>query len=155
MTVRRWGATVVFLAALLSAPPSATALERDLLTQANLRIDGAAASDCSGFSVSGAGDVNGDGRDDVIIGATCADNNGRNDSGSSYVIYGAATQTTLDLTSLDAPRRASASTAPPPTTTSGARCPAPATSTATAATTSSSAPPLPTTTAATTPGRRT
>ena len=53
------------------------------------RIDGAAATDGSGYSVSGAGDVNGDGRDDVIIGAPCADNNGRGDSGSSYVVYGA------------------------------------------------------------------
>ena len=38
----------------------------------------------SGISVSGAGDVNGDGFDDVIIGAPTANN----DAGISYVIYG-------------------------------------------------------------------
>ena len=41
----------------------------DLANDADLTIQGAAADDCSGFSVSGAGDVNGDGIDDLIIGA--------------------------------------------------------------------------------------
>ena len=49
----------------------------DLATDADLIIQGAAADDCSGFSVSGAGDVNGDGIDDLIIGALDADPNGR------------------------------------------------------------------------------
>jgi len=66
------------------------------------RIDGAAAYDGSGNSVAGAGDVNGDGKDDVIIGAPYADNNGRDDSGSSYVVYGSGTPTNIDLNSLDA-----------------------------------------------------
>ena len=65
-----------------------------------LRIDGAATGDLSGGSVDGAGDVNGDGRDDVIIGATFADNNGRSNSGSSHVVYGSATPSNLDLASL-------------------------------------------------------
>jgi hypothetical protein len=64
------------------------------------RIDGAVAGDEAGFSVSGAGDVNGDGYDDVIIGAILADNNGRSNSGSAYVVYGAASQGTLDLSTL-------------------------------------------------------
>ena len=72
----------------------------DLLTDANVRIDGAAANDFSGSPVSSAGDVNGDGRDDVIVGASYADNNDRRDSGSAYVIYGSASLTTLDLVSL-------------------------------------------------------
>ena len=54
-----------------------------------LRLDGEAASDVSGFSVSSAGDINGDGYDDLIIGALDADINGSN-SGSSYVVYGGA-----------------------------------------------------------------
>ncbi|HEY9815265.1 MAG TPA: calcium-binding protein, partial [Candidatus Obscuribacterales bacterium] len=51
------------------------------------RLDGAVAEDRAGFSVSGAGDVNGDGVDDLIIGVVGADPNG-NFSGSSYVVFG-------------------------------------------------------------------
>ncbi|SDU32533.1 FG-GAP repeat protein [Nitrosomonas ureae] len=51
------------------------------------RIDGASFQDLLGWSVSGAGDVNGDGFDDLIVGAPYADSNG-DDSGSSYIIFG-------------------------------------------------------------------
>ena len=51
------------------------------------RLVGADASDASGFSVSGVGDVNGDGNDDVIIGASGGDA-GDIDSGESYVVFG-------------------------------------------------------------------
>ena len=51
-------------------------------------INGASADDLSGISVSGAGDVNGDGFDDLLIGASFADPNGVADSGTSYVIFG-------------------------------------------------------------------
>ena len=66
------------------------------------RLDGVAAYDFSGESVSGAGDVNGDGFDDVIVGAYEADPNGYN-SGSSYVVFGKASgfSATLDLSNLD------------------------------------------------------
>jgi hypothetical protein len=53
-------------------------------------IAGAATGDQSGFSVSDAGDINGDGCDDVIIGAPFADSNDIKDSGASYVIFGNA-----------------------------------------------------------------
>jgi FG-GAP repeat len=74
----------------------------DLLTQANLRIDGAAADDTfsHAFRVANAGDVNGDGRADVVVGALGASNNGRSRSGSAYVVFGRATTTTVDLASL-------------------------------------------------------
>ena len=60
----------------------------DLASDADLIIQGAAAYDHSGRSVSGAGDVDGDGIDDLIIGAYRADPNGRNDAGASYVVFG-------------------------------------------------------------------
>jgi hypothetical protein len=54
-------------------------------------INGANVGDRSGNSVSAAGDVNGDGIDDVIIGAYEADPNGNLvtlGAGSSYVVFG-------------------------------------------------------------------
>ncbi|PXW89872.1 FG-GAP repeat protein [Nitrosomonas sp. Nm84] len=66
------------------------------------RLDGETAGDYSGCAVSSAGDVNGDGFDDVIIGALGADTNGDN-SGSSYVVFGKTTgfDAEMDLSSLD------------------------------------------------------
>jgi hypothetical protein len=52
------------------------------------RLDGVAAGDRSGSSVSAAGDINGDGLGDLIVGAFAADPNGNSDSGSSYVVFG-------------------------------------------------------------------
>ncbi len=50
-------------------------------------IDGEAELDFSGHALAGGGDINGDGLDDVIIGAYGADPNGDN-SGRVYVVYG-------------------------------------------------------------------
>jgi hypothetical protein len=44
--------------------------------------------DESGISVNAAGDVNGDGLDDVIIGAAAADRRGSLNAGESYVVFG-------------------------------------------------------------------
>ena len=52
-------------------------------------LNGIGAGDRSGSSVSSAGDINGDGVDDLIIGAYGADPNGSN-SGQSYVVFGKA-----------------------------------------------------------------
>ncbi|QKK01663.1 MAG: hypothetical protein HND55_02730 [Pseudomonadota bacterium] len=58
------------------------------LTGANgFKLDGEAVNDWSGRSVSAAGDINGDGIDELIIGALLADPNGSS-SGRSYVVYG-------------------------------------------------------------------
>ncbi len=66
------------------------------------RLDGVKANDCSGHSVAGAGDVNGDGFADVIVGACGADPNG-SDSGSSYVVFGKASgfASSLNLSTLN------------------------------------------------------
>ncbi len=58
-------------------------------------IHGADTGDNSGISVSSAGDINGDGFDDLIIGAFNADGPGaapgtRNFAGDSYVVFGKA-----------------------------------------------------------------
>jgi hypothetical protein len=71
---------------------------------AGFKISGAVGSDISGSAVSGAGDFNGDGYGDVIIGATRYDGpGGRTDCGAAYVIFGhsaATTFTNIDLASL-------------------------------------------------------
>ena len=54
------------------------------------------ASDLSGFSVSSAGDVNGDGVDDLIIGAPSADSDGNSAAGESYVVFGHVANTAPD-----------------------------------------------------------
>jgi hypothetical protein len=67
------------------------------------KIDGVAADDLAGISVSGAGDVNGDGRQDFIVGASDVNLTGANDAGASYVVFGRATSfgASFDLSSLD------------------------------------------------------
>ncbi len=60
----------------------------DLNGNNGFAINGAAEYDYSGTSVSAAGDVNGDGIDDIIIGASGADPNGHTEAGSSYVVFG-------------------------------------------------------------------
>lgn len=69
----------------------------DLLKQANIEIDGATQADQSGLSVAGAGDVNGDHIDDVIIGAPLTDSKGLKDAGAAYVIYGQGHAMQIDL----------------------------------------------------------
>jgi Ca2+-binding RTX toxin-like protein len=53
-------------------------------------INGAAANDLSGYSVSGIGDIDGNGVDDILVGALQADPGGRTNAGTSYVILGRA-----------------------------------------------------------------
>ena len=66
-------------------------------------LNGLDFGDRSGYSVSSAGDVNGDGFDDIIIGANIADPNGNLDAGESYVVFGKSGgfSSSLDLSSLD------------------------------------------------------
>jgi Ca2+-binding RTX toxin-like protein len=68
------------------------------------RIDPVAAGDEAGTSVASAGDVNGDGFADIIVGAALADPNSNTSAGTAYVIYGqtAFLSGTFALSSLDA-----------------------------------------------------
>jgi hypothetical protein len=70
----------------------ASAISLSSLNGSNgFRIDGINVGDFSGFSVSSAGDVNGDGFDDLVIGARYADPGGNNSAGQSYVLFGNST----------------------------------------------------------------
>jgi len=65
-------------------------------------VNGIDVDDWSGFAVS-SGDINGDGTDDVIIGAHLSDPNGNQKAGETYVVFGfddTATDT-LELSTLD------------------------------------------------------
>ena len=66
-------------------------------------INGIDPFDQSGYSVSGAGDVNGDGLDDLIIGARAAGPNGNTVAGESYVVFGNSNgfSSTLNLSDID------------------------------------------------------
>lgn len=66
-------------------------------------IEGINTDDSFGGSVNSAGDINGDGNADIIIGATGASFNGTLNAGSSYVVLGKNTafSTTLNVSNLD------------------------------------------------------
>jgi hypothetical protein len=62
-------------------------------------ISGEVSGDRLGEDVSNAGDVNGDGKDDLLLIAPEADPEGAS-SGSGYIVYGKETTTTVDLRSM-------------------------------------------------------
>ena len=64
-----------------------------------VRIEGALAGDHLGWSLAPAGDVNGDGKDDLLIGAPWADPGtpAKTSAGGARVVYGRATTTEIDL----------------------------------------------------------
>ena len=86
--------------------PFPASLELSSLNRMNgFRLNGVAPGDSSGFAVSAAGDVNGDGIGDVLVGAFRADPNNRGSAGSTYVVFGRDTQdlfpASLNLSDLD------------------------------------------------------
>jgi len=67
-------------------------------------LNGFDTRDRGGYSVSAAGDVNGDGVPDIIIGALGGDASGIDEAGESYIVFGGAgvgSSGSLDLSSLD------------------------------------------------------
>ena len=88
------------------------------------KLSGVAANDSSGGAVSAAGDVNGDGFDDLLIGAAYANPNANSEAGASYVVFGkadfSATAGNLNLSTLNG-TSASSSAASRPTITPAAR----------------------------------
>ena len=75
----------------------------DLDGSSGLVLNGINAGDGAGFSVNSAGDVDGDGLDDIIIGADDADPDGREGAGESYVVFGATFAAVKDFTPFGTP----------------------------------------------------
>ncbi|WP_281018759.1 FecR domain-containing protein [Minwuia sp. IMCC3077] len=82
-----------------SAAPASGTLDSLLVANGAIQIDGALAGDALGHAVSGAGDVNGDGLDDVIVGSPYNDAYA-DGAGAAFVIFGSAARTDVD-TSID------------------------------------------------------
>ena len=91
---RNNGLVVIFLilASMLFIPTPVNALKYSMdtdLSNVDASFFGEDAYQYSGFSVAGAGDVNGDGYDDILIGAFWNDDGGT-DAGQTYLIFGNA-----------------------------------------------------------------
>jgi hypothetical protein len=82
------------------APIELSAIEQDADNRGYV-INGVSAGDYSGLPVAIAGDVNGDGLDDLIIGAHKDDPNGLTDSGASFVVFGQSTGTRIELSDVE------------------------------------------------------
>jgi hypothetical protein len=92
-TALRW---TLALATSLGPIGLAQALELPSLGPAGIRIAGASADAVSGFSVAGCGDVNGDGRPDLVVGAP----GGHDTPGSAYVVFTQSPPANVDLAAL-------------------------------------------------------
>lgn len=88
----------------VSQPKAATQIQLAKIAagQGGFVINGQGADDASGHSVAGAGDVNGDGLADLIVGAPDATVNGVKYAGKGYVIFGKAGLESVDLNDIAA-----------------------------------------------------
>ena len=96
------GAFIVFGRNTAVAGNFASSLNLSTLDGTNgVRIDGEASGDNLGIRISNLGDVNGDGIDDFMVGATGKDDGGAN-AGAAYVVFGKSTWgATESLAALD------------------------------------------------------
>ena len=84
----------------LTVQPAVIELSRIAAGTGGFVINGQSASDYSGVSVASAGDVNGDGLDDLIVGADRSDHSGLVDAGRSYVVFGKTGTAAIDLSAV-------------------------------------------------------
>jgi hypothetical protein len=89
---------IALLVALLMAAPAVGATV-DVPKRATLVLVGERA-DAAGGAVARAGDVNGDGHPDIVVGAPLADPHGRRDAGAAYVVFGPLPRGRLALSRL-------------------------------------------------------
>jgi hypothetical protein len=82
------GATYLVFGRSTGFPATVTLTSSWLNGTNGITLAGASPSDGSGFSVSSAGDVNGDGHSDLLIGAYQASPAGRSQAGATYLVYG-------------------------------------------------------------------
>jgi len=93
------GAYVVFGGATVGASGSINLT--NLVTgdgSAGYRLQAADGNQKAGYSLASVGDINGDGFDDLIVGAFLASSNGLTQNGSAYVVFGSATQAAGNVT---------------------------------------------------------
>jgi len=83
-------------AAVFFGPVSGT----QAVSAADFVVTGQASADKFGYAATGAGDFNGDGYDDIIVGAY-GDESPAHNSGSAYIVYGPVTAGTLGAASAD------------------------------------------------------
>ncbi len=90
------GATDAGAAYLVLGGPGGWSLSKRLGQTPTIKYTGEADTDNAGISVAGAGDVNGDGFDDLLIGAYL-NNDGGADAGAAYLVLGSASPTSINL----------------------------------------------------------
>ncbi|OJA03216.1 integrin alpha, partial [Bathymodiolus thermophilus thioautotrophic gill symbiont] len=88
------------------APTAKLWVQQNLIVSTSIAqgfvMNGENAYDYSGRSVSSAGDVNGDGLDDLIVGAYKADPAGKSKAGKSFVVFGTTDTTAINLSTIAA-----------------------------------------------------
>ena len=88
---------LALLVAGLALAAAASAAIIDLASGVHVRVGGTGGDERAGWSVADAGDVNGDGRADLLIGAPVLDGRG---PGSAFVVFTPTTPMTIDLGAL-------------------------------------------------------